>query len=132
MIVVDASVVVPALIDSGGDGALAREVFNTDGDLHAPYLLDLEVASTLRRRTLNGSLDPARAEAALLDFTDLAVTRYPHLGLLSRIWRLRDDLSAYDASYVALTEALGATLVTADGRLSRAPRLRCQVRYLGE
>ncbi|MGH3980131.1 MAG: type II toxin-antitoxin system VapC family toxin [Pseudonocardiaceae bacterium] len=130
MIVPDASVVVPALVDAGGSGALAREVFAADGDLHAPHLLDIEVASVLRRHAMAGILAPARVEAALVDLDDLAVTRYPHLGLLPRVWQLRANLSAYDAAYVALAESLGATLVTADGRLGRAPGLCCHRRVL--
>lgn len=104
MIVLDASVVVPALVDQAGSGALAREVLTADSDLHAPHLLDVEVASVLRRHARCGLLAPARAAAALTDLDDLALTRYPHVGLLPRIWQLRENLSAYDATYAALAE----------------------------
>jgi len=130
VIVLDASVVVPALVDQAGSGALAREVLTADSDLHAPHLLDVEVASVLRRHARCGLLAPARAAAALTDLDDLALTRYPHVGLLPRIWQLRENLSAYDATYAALAESLSATLLTADRGLGRAPGLRCPVRLL--
>ncbi len=128
MIVPDASVVVPALVDEGRDGARAREILGSDGDLHAPHLLDVEVASVLRRHSGRKWISAARAAAALADLEDLAVTRYPHLSLLPRVWQLRANVSAYDAVYVALAEALGAAFVTADARLARAPGLRCPLR----
>lgn len=128
MIVPDASVVVPALVDERRDGARARELLSSDADLHAPHLLDVEVASVLRRHSATKWISASRAAAALADFEDLAVTRYPHLSLLPRVWQLRANVSAYDAVYVALAEALGTAFVTADVRLARAPGLRCPVR----
>lgn len=125
----DASVVLSALVDDRGSGALAREVL-TDDELHAPHLLDVEVTSALRGRVLGGHLDPSRAASALDDLADLAVSRYAHPWLLARAWELRDNLTIYDAVYVALAEALGQPLVTADARMAEAPGLRCELRLL--
>jgi len=124
VIVADASVLVLALLDAGSAGVLARERLLTH-DVHVPELADVEVLSALRRGVLTGSLLPDRGVAALQDYADLTVERFPHLPLLPRAWELRDTVSAYDAQYVALAEFLGAPLVTADARLSRASGLRC-------
>ncbi len=129
MIVVDASVLVPALVDEGGSGALARERLLA-ADVHVPALADVEVLSVVRRGVLAGRLTAARGAAALQDWAELAVERYPHLPLLARAWQLRDSVTAYDAQYVALAELLDVPLVTADARLSRAPGLRCTVDLL--
>ncbi len=129
MIVADASVLVPALVDDGGSGALARERVLA-AEVHVPALADVEVLSVVRRGVLAGRLTPERGAAALQDYADLAVERYPHLPLLGRAWQLRDSVSAYDAQYVALAELLDVPLVTADGRLARAPGLRCTVDLL--
>lgn len=130
MIVADASVLVPALVDDGGAGALARERLLAS-DVHVPELADVEVLSVVRREVLAGRLAAARGAAALQDFADLILERYPHRPLLARAWQLRDSVSAYDAQYVALAELLDAPLVTADGRLSRAAGLRCPIDLLG-
>lgn len=129
MIVVDASVLAPALVDDGGDGALARERLAT-AEIHLPELADVEILSVIRRRVLAGQLPVERGAAALQDYADLAVERYPHLALLPRAWQLRDAVSAYDAQYVVLAELLDAPLLTADAALSRAPGLRCRVELL--
>jgi predicted nucleic acid-binding protein len=89
--------------------------------MHAPHLLDVEVAQVLRRFVASGALAAPRAAEALTDLADLPLTRYSHEILLPRIWSLRANLTAYDAAYVALAEALDATLLTADLRLLRAP-----------
>ncbi|MCI0689168.1 MAG: type II toxin-antitoxin system VapC family toxin [Sporichthyaceae bacterium] len=122
---------IPALVDEGASGALAREILEADGDLHAPYLLDVEVVSGLRGLVRGKVLTAARAEHAMADYDDLAMTRYAHLGLIPRIWQLRDNLTAYDATYVALAEALDCALLTADGRLTAAAGPRCAVRFIG-
>lgn len=85
------------------------------------------MASFLRRRVLAGRLDERRAEAALVGLLHLPVERAPHLPLLPRVWQLRDSLSAYDAAYIALAEALGVQLLTADAQLAAAPGIRCVV-----
>lgn len=129
MIVADASVIVPALVDDGSVGALARERL-VGSDVHAPELADVEVLSVVRREVLGGRLTGARGAAALEDYAELALERHPHLLLLPRAWELRNSVSAYDAQYVALAELLDVPLVTGDERLSRAPGLRCAVDLL--
>lgn len=125
MIVVDASVLATALGDDGDDGDLARERLRGE-DLAAPEIIDLEVTSVWRR-TLS---DERRALLALADLADLPLSRASHLPLLSRCWELRHNLTPYDASYVALAEALEIPLVTADLRLARASGARCVVETL--
>src|SRR5690606_1940105 len=95
--------------------------------LHAPDLMDVEVAQVLRRHAAEGVLHEARAERTIDLLVRLPVTRHPARILLPRIWALRENLTAYDAAYVALTEALGARLLTCDGRLARAPGHRADV-----
>ena len=122
MIVVDASAALSALLNSGP----ARRAV-ADQQLHAPHLIDTEVASGLRRTVRSQRLSADAGLAALDTFRRLGMTRYPGSSLLPRVWDLRDNLSAYDACYVALAELLGCDLLTADARLSRAPGLRCAV-----
>lgn len=122
MIVVDASAALSGLLNDGpARRALAAE------DLHAPHLIDTEVASGLRRRVLANELDPAAGHAALRVLRQLGMRRYPAAGLLERVWLLRADLSAYDACYLALAETLDCALLTADARLGRAPGVSCPV-----
>lgn len=122
MIVVDASAALSALLNAGP----ARRALGGE-QLHAPHLIDSEVANGLRRRVAAHQLDAEAGWAALNTFRRLGMTRYPVFSLLDRVWELRDDLSAYDASYVALAELLGCSLLTADARMSRAPGLRCAI-----
>ncbi|BEP13674.1 PIN domain-containing protein [Acidothermaceae bacterium B102] len=129
MIVVDASVLLPALSDDGRDGVVARARLQTEV-LSAPELIDLEVVSVLRRLVRAGAMPVARAEAALQALVDLPLERVSHRLLLPRCWSLRDALTPYDASYVSLAEALEVTLVTADAALSRAAGPRCVVEVL--
>ncbi len=129
MIVVDASVLATALADDGADGDAARSRLRGQ-DLAAPELVDLEVASVLRRQLSVGKLDARRSRMALDDLLELPVERASHRPLLARCWELRDNLSVYDAAYVALAEALGASLLTADARLAKAPGVKCAVELL--
>ena len=129
MIVVDASVIVTALADDGDDGDRARDRLR-DERLVAPQLLDLEVASAWRRMAATGRLDQRRARLALDDLRQLRVDRVVHLPLIHRIWELRNSLTVYDAAYVALAEALGVNLLTADERLANAPGTRCHIDML--
>lgn len=122
MIVVDASVGLSGLLNDG----IAREVLATD-QLHAPHLVDSEVASGLRRRVAAGRIEEQDGWAALDTWRRLGITRYAIHPLLDRVWQLRDNVSAYDAGYVALAEALNCALVTADARLSRAPGIHCPI-----
>lgn len=129
MIVVDASVLVPALGDDADDGRRARDRLRGER-LAAPEVVDLEVASALRRHVRAGRVDRERGLRALGDLARMPLARAPHRPLLARIWALGDVLTPYDAAYVALAEALGATLVTADRALARAHGLRCDVTLL--
>jgi predicted nucleic acid-binding protein len=129
VIVADASVLVLALLDEGGAGALARERLLAS-DIAVPELADVEVLSVVRREVLAGRLSSQRGAGALQDYTDLAVARYAHQPLMARAWELRDTVSAYDAQYVALAEFLDAALVTADGPLARASGPRCPIHLL--
>ncbi|MCU1484115.1 MAG: putative nucleic acid-binding protein contains domain [Actinomycetia bacterium] len=129
MIVVDASVVVTAVAAVGPDGTLARHRL-TGEHLHAPHLLDLEVASALRQLVGRRAIKAAAAATALDELTRLPLRRVPHVRLLPRCWELRHNLSTYDACYVALAEALRLPLLTADQRLARAPGIRCDVELL--
>lgn len=122
MIVVDASAALSALLNAGP----ARRLLGSE-PLHAPYLIDAEVANGLRRKVASRELSPAVGWTALTTWRRLGVSRYPSVGMLERIWQLRDNLSAYDATYVALAEQLECLLLTSDERLSRAPGLRCGV-----
>lgn len=130
MIVVDASVIVASLLSTAGAGARARERLRLDPDLHAPHLLDVEVAAAMRRRVRLGQTDVALATEALADLADLAALRWDHEPLLTRVWELRENVTVYDAVYLALAEVLDAPLVTGDARLARAPGIRCQVEVL--
>lgn len=120
MIVLDASAAIELVLATATGEAVARRIGDPDETLHAPHLLDLEVAQVLRRFVADRTLDPARARSALTDLGDLTLTRYPHDVLLPRIWQVRANLTAYDAAYVVLAETIGAVLVTCDARLARA------------
>jgi predicted nucleic acid-binding protein len=130
VLVVDASVLAPALADDGSDGDAARSRLRGQ-TLSAPDMVYLEVTSVIRRQLLAGDLDIRRASLALSDLVDLPVRRVPHRRLLPRCWELRHNLTVYDAAYVVVAELSGAVLVTADARLARAPDLRCEVEVLG-
>lgn len=122
MIVVYASAALAALFNDGP----ARRMLASE-QLHAPHLIDPEVASGLRRGVAARRLTAEQGWAALSTWQRLGLTRYPTVSLLDRVWSLRENLSAYDASYVALAEVLDCALVTADARLSRAPVARCPI-----
>jgi predicted nucleic acid-binding protein len=123
MLVVDASAAVELLLGRPAAARVERLVREHDFSLHAPQLLDVEVVSALRRLVAGGDATTARAGEALDDLLDLPIERYGHEVLVPRIWELRGNFSAYDATYLALAEAVtesGAALVTADARLARA------------
>ncbi|NNF13484.1 MAG: type II toxin-antitoxin system VapC family toxin [Gemmatimonadetes bacterium] len=126
-LVVDASVVVSALTDSGRVGQWAEEILQSD-HLVAPHLLPVEVTDVLRRAALAGKLSSDLAALAFGDLQAVGVDLYPFSPFASRVWSLRDNVSAYDAWYVALAELLGADLATLDLRIGRAPGIRCSVR----
>ena len=127
MIVVDASAVLEVLLRTPLGAAIESRMFGTGEILHAPHLLDVEIAQVVRRFTMAGEIDAARAQAALDDFIDLPIWRHAHGFLLRRIWALRNNFSAYDATYVALSEVLEATLLTHDRRLAQAARRYARV-----
>ena len=129
MIVVDASVIVTTLGDDGPDGDVARSRL-IDERLAAPHLIDLEVVSAWRRLQSAGSLDGRRASLAMTDLRQLRIDRTSHGQLIDRCWELRENMTIYDAAYVALAEALDVALVTADTRLARAPGTRCPIEVL--
>lgn len=120
MIVLDASAAVDWLVQTTAAQRIESRIFSRNQSLHAPELLDLEVAQVLRRLVREGALSASRAEQAIQDLLDLRITRYPHPVLLPRIWQLRHKLSAYDAAYIVLAEKLGATLLTRDTKLASA------------
>lgn len=120
MIVVDASAIVNAITHARPDPSITQRL-RGDGDLHAPHLVDVEVTHALRRLVASGKLSCDRASDARVDAANLLIMRYPHLALLERAWELRDNLTVYDAVYVALAEFLQAPLVTCDAHLAQAP-----------
>jgi predicted nucleic acid-binding protein len=129
VIVVDASVVTHVLAVEPPDGPVHGRLGEQD-ELHAPEVIDLEVVSALRGLVVRRRLDSDAADRCIVDLLDLAIVRYAHGALLPRVWELRSNLSAYDASYVALAESLEAVLLTADAALARAPGVRCGVQTL--
>lgn len=126
MIVLDSSAAIEYVALRGHGGWVESQI-RDDSDVHAPHLLDVEVASGLRGLVLRGDLAPATARVALDDFVDLDIARYPHVDFLDRIWDLRKHISAYDAAYVSLAEVLDATLVTTDRRLGRSHGHRARI-----
>ena len=126
VLVVDASVLAVALLDDGPDGDLVRHRLRGE-QLAAPALIDLEVASVWRGLSRGGHLDARRVALALDDLRDLPIHRVEHTSLLVRCWELRDNLTIYDAAYVALAEALEAPLITGDRRLARSTGPRCVI-----
>lgn len=121
MIVLDASAAIDWLLQTPVGQQIENRIYSRGDSLHAPHLLDLEVAQVLRRLVRKTAVSAQRADQALQDLIDLRLTRYPHFVFLPHIWRLRHNLSAYDAAYFALAEKLGATLLTRDARLAGAP-----------
>ncbi len=120
MIVVDASVLLELLLRTPYAETAEKQLFAPRETLHAPHLLDLEITQVLRRYAMTSAVPPERGALALADLADFPLRRYPHDFLLPRVWDLRASLTAYDAAYVALAEALDARLLTRDGRIARA------------
>lgn len=132
MIVLDASAAVSVLLNVDRVARdLRYRIQQPDESLHVPHLFDVEVLHVLRRHSFSGALSERRERVALDRLSSTRMTRYPHTALLGRIWELKNNLTAYDAAYVALAESLGAPLVTLDGRLSQAPGLRAPVEVYG-
>lgn len=125
-VVCDASALTAVLIDAGPDGRWATAAL-TDTELAAPHLIAFEAANIIRRHELAGLISGDQAAQAHADLQDLAIEHWPYELVATRAWQLRANLTIYDASYVALAELLGATLVTLDRRTSRAPGPRCAI-----
>lgn len=127
MIVVDASALLEVLLRTSAAKAVEDWLFAPRQTLHAPHLLDVEVAQVVRRYAAKGEIDGERGRMVLADLADLPLQRYPHDFLLPRIWDLRHNLTAYDAVYVALAEALDTPLLTRDRRLAAAAGHRARI-----
>lgn len=127
MIVVDASAVLELLLDTPAARRVADRLGRPAEALHAPHLLDVEVAQAVRRYVAGREIGPAKGAQAIADLLDLPVVRHPHTILLARAWELRRSISAYDAMYVALAEALEAPLLTRDQRLARSHGHRARI-----
>lgn len=128
--VVDASVVIDAFVPVGRRGIIAVSRLSNDHCL-APELLDIEVLHALRGMVRRDAIPEAEARLLVSSLGALGIVRRPHLPLIPRIWELRDNLTAYDAAYVALAEALRCPLVTSDARLASAAGIRCEVEVIG-
>ena len=131
MKVLDASVMVEVLLNRPSAARIAPRLFDPDEELHAPHLIDLEVAQVLRRYQASSEMSPQRARQALLAFARMPLERHPHWPFLERIWELRRNLTAYDAAYVALAEVLAAPLLTCDRALASAPGHRAKIELVG-
>jgi predicted nucleic acid-binding protein len=124
-LVVDASLVVAALVDSGTDGRWAEELLASDS-LAAPHLLTAEASNILRRSALAGAISTEQASLAYADLLDLRAELFPYAPFASRIWELRENVTCYDAWYVAIAETLSAPFATLDTRLAKAPGSHCR------
>jgi predicted nucleic acid-binding protein len=125
--VVDASALVEVLLRTPAAATIRERLLGIEHTLHAPHLIDIEVAQVLRRYAASGQVEPGRCRDALDDLFDFPLDRYPHDLLLRRVWELRHNITAYDAVYVALAEALDAPLLTRDHRLAAAAGHRARV-----
>ena len=130
MIVVDASALLEFLLQTALGTRVEARLFRDRDELHAPHLADVEVTQGLRRLVRTGDLSPVRAAEAIADLADFDLHRHPHLDLLTRAWKLRDNVTAYDAMYVALAEALDAPVVTCDTPLAKAPGHRARIEVI--
>ena len=127
--VLDASGAVELLLNTASGGKLRTRLADEDEIVHVPHLIDLEIAQVLRRYALHRALDDQAGALALQRWRDFDVERYPHEPLLDRVWQLRANVSAYDAVYIALAEALSTVLVTGDRRLAGVPGLTVTVEF---
>ena len=130
MIVVDASALIEFLLQTALGRKVEARLLRDDDEWHAPHLIDIEVTQVLRRLVRAGELSADRANEAITDLADVDLHRHAHLDLLTRVWKLRENVTAYDAVYVALAEALDASVVTCDAPLAKAPGLRATVELI--
>lgn len=130
MIVVDASVLANVVGDDGVDGRRSRSEVRSAGEVSSPDLVDVETVAVLRKRWLAGTISDRRFASAIADLEAIDLDRYPTLALIGRSYELRANVTAYDAVYVALAEALDCELLTGDQRLANAPGPTCVIRVL--
>jgi predicted nucleic acid-binding protein len=129
VIVLDASALLEFLLQTPLGARVEARLVRED-EFHSPHLVDVEVAQGLRRLVRAGEVSPHRAAAAIADLAELDLHRHPHLDLLTRAWTLRENVTAYDAMYVALAEALDAPIVTCDTPLAKAPGHRARIELI--
>jgi predicted nucleic acid-binding protein len=127
VIVLDASALLEFLLQTPLGTRVEARVFREEDELHSPHLVDVEVTQGLRRLVRAGQVAPDRAAEAIADLADLDLHRHPHLDLLTRAWKLRENVTVYDAMYVALAEALDAPIITCDAPLAKAPGHRARI-----
>jgi len=127
VIVVDASALLEFLLQTPLGTRVEARLFRDGDEFHSPHLVDVEVTQGLRRLVRSGQVAPERAAEAIADLSDLDLHRHAHLDLLTRAWKLRENVTAYDAMYIALAEALEATVVTCDTPLAKAPGYRARI-----
>ena len=130
MIVVDASALLEFLLQTPLGTRVEARLLRDDDEFHSPHLIDVEMTQGLRRLVRAGEVSAGRAAEAIEDLVDLDLHRHAHLELLTRAWKLRDNMTAYDAIYVALAEALDATVVTCDAPLAKAPGHRARIEVI--
>ena len=127
MIVLDASALLEFLLQTPLGARVEARLFRDEDEFHSPHLVDVEVTQGLRRLVRTGEVSPDRAAEAIADLADLDLHRHAHVDLLARAWKMRENLSAYDAMYVALAEALDAPVITCDRPLATAPGHRALI-----
>jgi predicted nucleic acid-binding protein len=130
VIVVDASALLEFLLQTSIGGRVEARLFRDDDELHAPHLVDVEVVQGLRRLVRTGEVSSGRAHEAIADLTDLDLHRHGHLDFLGRAWKLRENITTYDAMYIALAEAIEAPIVTCDRPLGKAPGHRARIEVI--
>jgi predicted nucleic acid-binding protein len=130
VIVVDASALLEFLLQTPLGARVEARLFRDGHELHAPHLMDVEVVQGLRRLVRIGEVSSVRADEAIADLTDLDLHRHGHLDLLARAWKLRHNITAYDAMYIALAEAIEAPVVTCDNPLAEAPGSRVLIEVI--
>lgn len=127
MIVVDASALLEFLLQTPLGTRVEARLFRDAEEFHSPHLVDVEVTQGLRRLVRSGEVPAARAAEAIADLVDLDLHRHAHLDLLTRAWHLRENVTAYDAMYLGLAEALDATVITCDVPLAKTPGHRARI-----
>jgi predicted nucleic acid-binding protein len=130
MIVVDASALLEFLLQTPVGTRVEARLFRDEDELHAPHLVDVEVVQGLRRLVRTDEVSSGRAAEVIEDLTELDLHRHAHLDLAGRAWKLRNNISACDAMYVAVAEAIDATIVTCDGPLAKAPGHRAKIELI--